>query len=156
MELNLSLDELLEYARLYHDIGDAYLAAERMFPDDVGRCSQIAVKCPNDPIVVKEVSRLNSEEGDVSAIASKYDVCKLLWDMANDGEIDAKDRILAVEKYAAVSGIYDAKAPAINNNNVVTPTVMKVTDHGDNDEWEAKLAQQQEHLKERANAKLSE
>ena len=55
-----------------------------------------------------------------------------------------------------MSGIYDAKAPAINNNNVITPTVMKVTDHGDNDEWEAKLAQQQEHLKEQANAKLSE
>lgn len=154
--MEFTTEDKLSFAEFFNDEGDAYTAALRI-SDDAGTASQIAVEWPRDPIVVREVERLRSESGDVTKIATKYDLVKFYWELANDPDIDPKDRISAAEHFGAVAGIYDPKANnMVNNTNVVTPTVMRVVDHGDADDWEQKLAKQQEELRAQANAKLDD
>ena len=61
--------------------------------------------------------------------------------------IDAKDRIAAYKLYADLRGFIEKPGTTVNNNTLVDRrSVMVVTDHGTDEEWEAKLRAQQAAL----------
>lgn len=143
------LDDSLKpkYAEYLIETNDPFAAAQRLVPNDTGRALWCATNWANDPEVIDAVNDVKATSDSVNRIATKYDLAQLYWDMANDEKIEPKDRIAAAEKFGAVAGIYDPKQTNNTNINVdAAPRVMIVKDHGSNDNWEVKAAQQQRKL----------
>lgn len=143
------LDESLKpkYAALLLKEKEPFDAALRLSPDNTGVALWCATNWTNDPEVVEEMARLKGESDAVKSIATKYDLARLYWNMANDEKIEPKDRLTAAEKFGAVAGIYDPKQNNNMNINVdAAPRVMIVKDHGSNDDWEVRAATQQREL----------
>lgn len=135
------------YAAFLLQERDPFKAACLLCPDNTGQALWYATNWANDEEVVAEMNRLRSDAKNVAAIASKFDLARFYWDLANNEKIDPKDRIAAAEKYGAVAGIYDPKANTTTNINVdAAPRVMVVKDHGTNEEWAQKAAKQQREL----------
>uniref|UniRef100_A0AAU6VZR6 Terminase small subunit n=1 Tax=Pseudomonas phage Pavpe01 TaxID=3138545 RepID=A0AAU6VZR6_9VIRU len=126
---------------------DPFKAACMLCPDDTGRALWHATNWPNDPEVLAEMERLRNSPDKLGQIASKFELARFYWDLAQDSKLDAKDRIAAAEKYGAVAGIYDPRQTNTTNVNIENaPRVMVVKDHGTDEEWEKKAAAQQSAL----------
>jgi hypothetical protein len=134
------------YAAFLFDEPEPLKAAMLMCPDDVGLASWYAIHWATDPEVVDELNRLKGKENNVQTIASKYDLARFYWNIANDPNIEARDRLNAAEKYGAVAGIYDPKATNNNTVNMSFQRVVAYVDHGDDDEWAIKAEAQQRAL----------
>lgn len=126
---------------------DPFKAALLLCPDDTGLALWHASNWPNDPEVLAEMQKLRNSPEQLTGIATKFELARFYWDLAQDDKLDAKDRIAAAEKYGAVAGIYDPKQTNTTNVNIENgPRVMVVKDHGTNEDWEAKAAKQQAEL----------
>lgn len=145
----------LRFAEALHEYDNNPLKAALDISDDMGTASRIAVEWVRDPLVLEELESIRQRAGDITKIASKYNLAKFYWDLANDPLIDAKDRISAAEHYGAVAGLYDPKATTNVTNTATVTRVMRVTDHGDDADWEDKLNKQQQELRDQANADLT-
>lgn len=135
------------YAAFLLQERDPFKAACMLCPDNTGDALWYATNWANDAEVLAELNKLRSDGKNIQSIASKHDLARFYWDMANDTRIEAKDRIAAAEKYGAVSGIHDPKANNTTNINIDNaPRVMVVKDHGSDDAWQAKIERQQREL----------
>jgi len=135
------------YAAFLLNEKNPFEAAKKLCPTDTGRALWVASNWANDPEVIAEVQRLKGDSRNIMGIATRYELAKFYWDLANDKTIEPKDRIIAAEKYGAVAQIYDPKATNTTNIKVdAAPRVMVVRDHGNDDEWEKKVERQQREL----------
>lgn len=144
-------------AFLLESPADPFKAAQKLCPDNTGVALWVATNWANDPEVMTIVNGLKGDPKNLSSIASKYDLARLYWDMAQDTKLDAKDRIAAAEKFGAVAEYYDPKANKSTTVNIDNaPRVMVVKDFGSETEWrEAAKNQQRELVNGRYAAKQS-
>lgn len=133
------------------------VAMEFAPPGDYGAALLIQREWTNDPIVIEERIRLVNEglTVDENDIIKKKLVDRLMK-IIDDPKAWAEDVIKAAKEIASISGITDENKTIINNNNTafVTNKVMVVKDHGNDDEWEAKLLAQQEALTAHATPRV--
>lgn len=142
----------LEHKRRFAELilktpGDPFPSALAIFPDNIQRAMHAAMQWPNDPEVLNILSELKGDVGEMGFLPTKADLGRLVWDMANNKSIETEDRLKAAKLYAEIRGFVEK--PAQGPNVVVNQNrVMIVESHGNDDEWSAKLAQQQRTLKD--------
>lgn len=125
---------------------DPFKAAMVVFPGDAGRALVVSREWPNDPFVIETIEDIPDDEADAMGVPSKNALAREAWrrvQLTNDHETAFKG-IEAIRKL-----LYpDEKGGTTVNNNTLVDNrrVMVVTDHGTNDEWEAKLRAQQAAL----------
>lgn len=147
------LDESLKikYARCLFDEPerDAFKAALCLCPDDTGKALWVATNWANDSVVLEEIKRLRYDDSNIEGLASKYDVAKMLLDMAMSGVVDPKDRREALRDFCTLTGIHDFSPNRGNTTNVnvdAAPRVMLVDHHGSTEQWQTDLITQQNAL----------
>ena len=96
--------------------------------------------------MVKEFERNGEAEEDV---ASKDQITREVLALARNNMVETKDRLAAYRLAAELNG--QIEKPGANINVAIANRVMMVTDHGTNDEWEAKAFEQQQRLLENAS-----
>ena len=125
----------------------AFVAAIRIFPNDAGTAAAVATAWLNDPYVV--AYRVNAKENAAAKLkpAPKDAPIKRIEDrlprMTDDNYLRG-ERLLA-----EMSGHIEKAAPPsinIDNSQKVIERVLVVKDHGTEDQWEARMMQQQAKL----------
>ncbi len=122
-------------------LGDANSAGRLVFPDAPGKALGAGICWMNDPIVLSVQNMFPPRDADI--LLTREQLCARILSLA-DSNILASDSIAAYKLYADLAG-YLAKDAAITNN-VILNKVMMYKDNGNNDDWEAKLMQQQNKL----------
>lgn len=82
----------------------AFAAALLLFPDDTRRALYVSRFWTADPIVMREVARMEREGGDGSQLPGKNEIARRAWIMANDRFLAAKDRLSALRLYGEILG----------------------------------------------------
>lgn len=135
--------------------GDAFKAALDIFGTDTGRALYAASHWLQDPVVLAEKERIVEDGGEMALLPTKADLARKVWEMATDETkfVEFKDRLEALKYYGALRSFVDkpAESKGEGNTNVVAQNVMIVRDHGTNEQWENKLAEQQRKLLENAS-----
>lgn len=129
---------------------EIFKVATEFRPDHMGEALRIAQTWPQDPDVIAERIRLTNEGFGVDEKEKiKKECIDLLLAIARDKTKWPEDRIKAIKELGSISGIVQDNKTNINVNNTTNVTqnrVMVVNNHGNDDEWEAQLMQQQEKL----------
>lgn len=110
--------------------------------ENIPIASRMAIEWPKDEFVIQELNKLKV----VKTVPSRDEVVNRLWELSKDRNVDPKDKVGALKVLAEVCGYIEQKGTKIDVNNVNNPKVMIVKDHGDIDEWERKLEDQQRKL----------
>lgn len=134
---------------------ESFKAALVVFGDDTAKALQVSSAWPNDPEVKQYIEELKEELGEEYFLPSKADSAMIAYNIANDQKVPAEDRLKALRLYADIRGFIEKQGTTVNNNILTSNKVMVVKDHGSDDEWENKIAQQQAQLIESAHAPSS-
>lgn len=134
---------------------DAFKAALVVFGDDTAKALQVSSSWPNDLEVKQYIEEFKEELGEEHFLPSKADSAMIAYNIANDQKVPAEDRLKALRLYADIRGFIEKQGTTVNNNILTSNKVMVVKDHGTDDEWEDKIAQQQAKLIESAHAPSS-
>lgn len=126
---------------------DPYKAALDVVAGDCARALVMSREWPQDPEVIEYKTQALQDMGEDAFLPSKADVVRAIWQKAEE----CRDADTAFKGYKLVADImgYVEKpgGTTINNNTLVDQRkVMVVTDHGTDEEWEAKLLKQQAAL----------
>lgn len=127
---------------------DPVRAATAVVGGDTQRAVQISIRWPRDPDVIAYRKELLEEHGAEAFTMSKAEVINKLADLADTAR-DSKDKIAALRQIAEIRGFIEKPGTKIEVNNVA-PRVMIVRESGSDEEWEQKLAEQQEKLTDAA------
>lgn len=138
----------IAFARLlFLDPGNPFECGRKIFPDHTGFACMAAVEWKNDPAVIEEMERLALETPVENLIATKQEAMKNAWNMANDSSINPKERVAYLRLFAEMAEYMPEKSSVKNvQKNEVINRVMVVKDHGSDEDWEAKVAEQQRKL----------
>lgn len=142
-------DQKEAYARaLLRQPDDAYKAALAVFPGDIPKALHVSKTWPQDEDVQAFAQAALDEDGEDEFLPSKAQLARDVYDLAKHEKwVDPKDRIAAYKLYADLRGFIEKPGTTVNNNTLVDRrSVMVVTDHGTDEEWEAKLRAQQAAL----------
>ena len=125
----------------------AFTAAMRIWPQDAGLAAQAAHSWPDDPYVKACIENAQDAAEKAKKPATKDVQVKRieakLSSMANDDYLKAERLI------AEMLGHIEKAAPpsvTVNQSQNVGERVLVVTDHGSDEQWEAKMAAQQARL----------
>lgn len=110
--------------------------------DNIPIASRMAMEWTKDEFVLEQINKLKS----IKVVPSKEDIASKLWQMSNDRNVEGKDKVAALKVLSELCGYIEQKGTKIDVNNVNNPKVMVVRDHGDIDDWERKLEDQQRKL----------
>lgn len=127
---------------------DPMRAATFVVGADTQRAVQISMRWPRDADVIAHRKHLLEEYGAEAFTITKAELIGKLVDIADTAR-DSKDKVAALAKVAEIRGFIEKPGTKIEVNNVA-PRVMVVRDNGTDDEWEKKLAAQQEALTDAA------
>lgn len=130
----------------------AFAVACSLFADDTGMALKASTRWPNDPEVKKYMTEAVEELGDLHFLPTKAELAREAYKMATDPKVPTDERLKAMRLYGDIRGFIDKQGININNTVLTTNKVMLVKDHGDDTQWEAKLAAQQSQLIEQAEA----
>jgi hypothetical protein len=137
--------QLYAHALLKHP-DDPYKAALMVVGGDLARGLVMSREWPQDPEVIEYRAMALADKGEDAFLPSKADVVRAIWDKAEK----CRDPDVAFKGYkmvADIMGYVEKPGTTINNNTLVDQRkVMVVTDHGTDEEWEAKLLKQQAAL----------
>jgi len=127
---------------------DAFRAALSVYPGDAGRALVVAREWSDDPAVIEARDEAVAVAlNDDGPVIGKAGVAQMLLDIAREKLVDAKDRIAALDKINEMYGYKTATVGVGGGNTYIdNRSVMVVKDHGTDDEWSAKLREQQERL----------
>lgn len=132
---------------LFLDPGNPFACGQKLFPGDVGHACMAAVEWKSDPIVVSEMERLAAETPPESLIATKIETMQRAWRIANDDGVNPKEQVASLRLYAEMAEFMPEKTMTKNiNKNEVVNRVMIVKDHGEDENWESKVEEQQRKL----------
>lgn len=112
---------------------------------DTGTALEIARCWPKDSIVIAEMNRLQSTKEIGVVLYSKDEQAANILAIAVNTNVDIESRLKAHRLYAELCGHITKEATTISTN-IITNHVIKVIDHGSDDEWERKAMGQQEIL----------
>lgn len=134
-------------AALVREPGNPFKAAMSVFPDDVGSALLYAPQWNIDSEVIAEMNKIEEESELIDIIPTKKEAALLAWTLANNDWLKGKERVDALRLFSEIAGHMPDKTvnKNIKNDNAVN-RVMIVKDHGEDDEWELKLATQQKGL----------
>jgi hypothetical protein len=126
---------------------NAYQAACVISPTNFGIAAWIMHNWMGDPVVEREMLRLKAEDDSdgLNFLPGKAQAAKAIWDKAqscNDPETFGK----LMKLYAEYRGFIEKPGASSVVVNVPQPRVMIVKDHGTDEEWAAKVAEQQARL----------
>ena len=127
---------------------DGFRAALATYPGDAGRALVVAREWADDPLVLEARDEaIQAALDDDGPVIGKSGVAQMLLDIAREKLTDAKDRITALDKINEMYGYKTATVGVGGGNTYIdNRSVMVVKDHGTDDEWSAKLREQQERL----------
>lgn len=132
-------EELLRRPRAAFEI-----ACELFGPMETGRALKASAEWPVDPYVLDIQAGLIEEHGERYFLPTKEQFARQVIDYA-DTIRTPEDRLKAYRLYAEVMGFIE-KPGVVVNNNVDNRRVMIVKDHGNDDDWERRLVNQQKQL----------
>jgi hypothetical protein len=150
MENELELKSKFAFELLRANVTDsigAFKIALSIFPNDTGVALRVANEWVKDPIVIAEQQRLADELGELAFLPTKIDLSRAIWEKANKEYTCTEDFTKLMRLYAEVRGFIEKPTTNIQNNLISNNKVMIVTDHGNDNEWETKLKEQQRVLR---------
>ena len=143
LPIPISDDIKRRFAREYLKTRNASSAALAVI-DDPGTALMAARSLPTDELVIAETAKLVDEKGEESFQRSKVEIAREIYDRAQRAIDDASyERLMKL--YCDVRGMIEKPGANVNVGVTVAP-VMIVKDHGTDDEWAAKAAEQQRTL----------
>lgn len=142
-----TIDQKEQYALALLDQPDRdpYKAALSVFPGDIAQALVVAREWPQDAEVQAYIDDMTPAEVDAKGVPTLNDLARETWRRVQ----------MSLDHETAFKGIKELrellypkeKGTTINNNTLVdNRSVMVVTDHGTDAEWEDKLLAQQEKL----------
>lgn len=141
-------DSKAKFARLLlKEPSDPFAVALKVFPDDTKRALWVANNWPSDTEVLSLQEKAEEEEGELTFLPTKGQLCRGIWDKMNDKFTDADTYAKLSKVYAEVRGFIEKPQIAVNTNiQNVTNKVMIVRENGSDADWERKLLEQQARL----------
>lgn len=133
------------YAALLIEHPMPFEAAIQLYPNDTGKALFVAQNWQFDPEVLAEIDRLRAS-GVTKPLADKEEFADMVYQIALNDRARLIDRLAAARLYAEVRGFIEKPGVNVKVDNHVVPTVMVMTDHGTDAEWEAKTKLQQQRL----------
>lgn len=138
-------DNVLEaFAEAYLRLGDAFKAAQAVFPHDTGRAVISAHPLANDPRVLSLIETMRQAEGAEAFLPTKADVARELYSIGIDAGVDAGQRINAFKTFADLMGYIPRDKNAVQTGNT-TNNVMIVMERSE-DDWQSGAIEQQKKL----------
>lgn len=145
-------EEMQEFARLLFKGKTPFEAANLMHPNNINRACFIAIEWPKDARFNAIKDTLKGDTGD-SHLMDRTGLLEVVSDRLQGTRYDngqviplTPDEFVKVAKlFAEIRGYIEKPGVSINNN-VVMPRVMAVPSQGNDAEWEAALANQQQQL----------
>lgn len=127
---------------------EPFTAALIVFGVDTGRALRAAHEWYKDPFVTAECERLKSEGFTKHNKEELRDeLIDEMMKIVRNEKAFVDDRVKAGKLAAEIRGLIEKPQTNINNNVVTANKVMVVKDHGNNDDWEKRLLEQQRGLK---------
>lgn len=141
-------DLKIAYAQLlFLDPGNPFECGKKIFPDNTGYACMAAVQWKNDPIVIEEMQRLAEQTPIENLVATKQEALQEAWNMAKDTSVNPKERAAYLRLFSELAEYMPEKSSVKNvQKNEVINRVMMVKDHGEDENWEDKAAEQQRKL----------
>jgi len=149
----------LQFARsLFECPGNAFAAANKVFPDNISLACKYAFEWIDDPEVLQEIDNIKNNKPNIEvnftvkpddpSELTKEDAIRLAWEIANDSNEMGKDRVAALKLFAEINNFLPDKTINKNIKSEVTTTnkVMIVKDHGSDEDWENKLLNLQKDM----------
>jgi hypothetical protein len=134
------------FAREFLKSNEAFKAARVVCRDDMPRALDMASSWPSDPVVREYMDAIVSDEGEMKFLPQKSDAAGLAWELANNPRSETETRIKALKLYAEICSFIEKPQTNLQVNNMTNNQVMLVADHGTDQQWEQKLAEQQRQL----------
>lgn len=136
-----------QFAQFLEDGFSPFVAAMRLWPNDVSLASVVQSTWPADPFVEAVRERIQAEKKAKTEPAGKS---AQIMRITNRLDRLTDDNYLKAERLIAeMSGHIEKAAPPsvnIDNRQQVVERVLVVRDHGTDDEWETKMMAQQNKL----------
>lgn len=137
------------FAELWIKLGDPGKAAWELFADKAaGDVLRVKDEWPKDETVLGFRNALLASSSKNSNLPEKEEVAEKVWAIAQNAE-DDEVALKACQEYSKLMGyIEKPREPVVENKtiNIDQRRVMIVRSHGDDDEWENKLLEQQRKL----------
>lgn len=99
---------------------------------------------PTDPLVLAEMARLRDDIGDEGLLPSKAEIAREVYDKAKACH-NPEDYERLMKLYCNIMGHIEKPGTNVTVNNQVTP-VLVIRDHGTDEQWQEKAAEQQRKL----------
>jgi hypothetical protein len=131
--------------------GDPFKAAQTVFGADIGTALRVSHEWVNDPYVKDVQRQALDEHGEQEFLPSKFAFAHSILTMS-EGVRDSDVKAKYLRLFGEIMG-YIEKPGVVVNNNVDNRRVMIVKDHGGDDDWEARLVNQQRTLIHAAQTK---
>jgi len=138
-------DVKLRFAALYVRSDNAANAAMQVIADP-GTALRYSKILPTDPVVLDEIERLKLENGEQSFLPTKYETAREVLRRAQavpDGDAESYERLMKL--YCSMMGFVEKPGTNVDVK-VAVASVMVVRDHGSDEEWAARAAEQQREL----------
>lgn len=140
-------EEKEEFVRFLLETPDEpFTAALKLFPEDTGRALRVAHEWPNDKEVRASMRARMSEGEEEDFLPTKAELARKVWAKMNKETLEPDEFTKIARLYGEIRGFIEKPTTNINTNTQVLSPVMVVKDSGSDDEWEKKLAAQQNKL----------
>ena len=125
---------------------DAFKAAIEVHPDNTPRALYLSQTVRDDPAFLAELEAARGDASDEDLLPTKAELARELWNKLKNTPMFPDDYVKVAKLYADIRGFIEKPSEASKGGNVFVSGVMEVTNHGTDDEWEAKLKVQQSKL----------
>lgn len=139
----VSDEDKRRFADAFARTQNAATAALSIF-SHAGEALRQSLILPNDPKVIEELKRIKSEVTEAELLPSKAELAREVLQRAR-GSNDNEEYGKLMDLYFRVMGMIE-KPGANVDVNVKVASVMVVRDHGTDEQWAEKAAQQQKEL----------
>lgn len=129
---------------------DPFKAALQLFPSNTLRALTVSQEWISDPFVLNAQSELIEELGEDHFLPSKLTLARRVFELGERERASQSERLAAFRLYAELRGFIEKPGFTVQNNTLINNQnrVMVMTDHGSNENWEAKALEQQTKLVE--------
>lgn len=123
---------------------EPFKAALLVFGQDTGRACLAVNEWLNCDDVLTEKKRLIDEHGEDYFLATRAEVARKVYELAEKAYL-TEDKLKGYKLFCDIMGYIEKPGTTINNN-LNEYRVIEVVNHGTDDEWRAKLIDQQAKL----------
>lgn len=123
-----------------------FKAALIVCPGDVGAALRMSVEWLVDDEVLAIKASLLADTDELLFLPTKADLSREIWERMDSPNLCHDDFTKMAKLYAEVRGFIDKAKEGSGGFAKLIPSVMRVTDHGSDDEWKEKIKSQQKKL----------